>query len=316
MSLSFLRFVAPLAAAALAFAASPALAKGRIVANGKSGPAAAAVQDYEPRPAIWLVEDADTKIYLFGTVHILPPGFRWRSPALERVIAAADELVVETYEAPGTDDFDEAAGLLFLDRPEPILERVPGKHRETLRAAIEQSGAPVEFYDSMRTWVAAMAIGVAQLLEGYGADDPGEAPGVEDVLEEQFRAAKKPISSVEDPLDVVRAMNALPPAVQVEMLVSGFEADIEAAGAEAAEGDRQWATGRVDRLGEEMREALPAGVYDALLTRRNAAWTEWLARRLERPGTVLFAVGAGHLAGADSVQKMLEARGVATTRFD
>jgi uncharacterized protein YbaP (TraB family) len=315
MTLSYLRFIGPLAAAALAFTAPPALAKGPAVGNGKAA-AAAPVQDYEPRPAIWLLQDEDTKIYLFGTVHILPPGFRWRSPALDRVIAAADELVVETYEAPGSDDFDEAAGLLFLDKPEPILERVPDKHRATLRAAIEESGAPVEFYDSMRTWVAAMAIGVAQLLEGYGADDPGDAPGVEDVLEEQFRAAKKPISSIEDPLDVVRAMNALPPAAQVEMLVSGFEADAALAEAETAKGDREWATGRIDRLGEEMREGLPAAVYEALLTRRNAAWTAWLAERLEKPGTVLLAVGAGHLAGADSVQKMLEARGLAATRFD
>jgi uncharacterized protein len=313
MTLSFLRFIGPLTAAALAFA-QPALAEGRAAEVGKT--AAAPVQEYEPRPAIWLLEDSDTKIYLFGTVHILPPGFRWRSPALERVIAAADELVVETYEAPGADDFDEAAGLLFLDKPEPILERVPDRHRETLRAAIEESGAPVEFYDSMRTWVAAMAIGVAQLLDGYGADDPGDAPGVEDVLEDQFRKAEKPISSVEDPLDVVRAMNALPPAVQVEMLVGGFEVDPALAEAEAAEGDRQWATGEVDRLGEEMRKGLPGAVYDALLTRRNAAWTAWLAERLEKPGTVLFAVGAGHLAGTDSVQKMLAARGLAATRFD
>jgi uncharacterized protein YbaP (TraB family) len=314
MTLSFLRFIGPLAAAATLAFAPPGLAKERAANDGKR--AAAPVQQYEPRPAIWLLEDSDTKIYLFGTVHILPPGFRWRSPALDRVIAAADELVVETYEAPGTDDFDEAAGLLFLDKPEPILERVPDRHRETLRAAIEESGAPVEFYDSMRTWVAAMAIGVAQLLDGYGADDPGDAPGVEDVLEEQFRKAEKPISSVEDPLDVVRAMNALPPAVQVEMLVGGFEVDPALAEAEAAEGDRQWATGEVDRLGEEMRKGLPEPVYDALLTRRNAAWTAWLAQRLEKPGTVLFAVGAGHLAGTDSVQKMLAARGLAATRFD
>jgi uncharacterized protein len=53
---------------------------------------------------------------------------------------------------------------------------------------------------------------------------------------------------------------------------------------------------------------------DALMRRRNARWAEWLARRLDRPGTVFVAVGAGHLAGADSVQKMLEARGIKAKR--
>ena len=28
----------------------------------------------EPRPAIWLLADEDTSIYLFGTVHVLHPG--------------------------------------------------------------------------------------------------------------------------------------------------------------------------------------------------------------------------------------------------
>ncbi|HEY0114242.1 MAG TPA: TraB/GumN family protein, partial [Allosphingosinicella sp.] len=44
--------------------------------------------------------------------------------------------------------------------------------------------------------------------------------------------------------------------------------------------------------------------------------TGWLAQRMERPGTVLFAVGAGHLAGRDSVQSMLAARGIQARRID
>ena len=52
----------------------------------------------EPRPALWLLADADTTIYLFGTVHILPPGFRWRSPAIDGAIRDADELVLEVDE--------------------------------------------------------------------------------------------------------------------------------------------------------------------------------------------------------------------------
>ena len=35
----------------------------------------------EPRPAIWLLADEDTRIYLFGTVHVLHPDLRWRSVA-------------------------------------------------------------------------------------------------------------------------------------------------------------------------------------------------------------------------------------------
>src|SRR4051812_6363834 len=39
----------------------------------------------EPHPAIWLLADADTNIYLFGTVHLLSPDLRWRSATFNRV---------------------------------------------------------------------------------------------------------------------------------------------------------------------------------------------------------------------------------------
>jgi uncharacterized protein YbaP (TraB family) len=51
-----------------------------------------------------------------------------------------------------------------------------------------------------------------------------------------------------------------------------------------------------------------------LLENRNRAWAEWIARRLERPGTAFVAVGAGHLVGTDSVQTFLNARGIHSAR--
>jgi uncharacterized protein YbaP (TraB family) len=52
----------------------------------------------------------------------------------------------------------------------------------------------------------------------------------------------------------------------------------------------------------------------ALMTRRNAAWAEWLALRMEKPGTAFVAVGAGHLVGEDSVQAMLRKKGLKAKR--
>ena len=54
------------------------------------------VQPYRPKPAIWRIRDHDTVIYLFGTIHVLPPGFKWRSAALDRVVATAGTLMVES----------------------------------------------------------------------------------------------------------------------------------------------------------------------------------------------------------------------------
>lgn len=56
-------------------------------------------------------------------------------------------------------------------------------------------------------------------------------------------------------------------------------------------------------------------VYDALVKRRNEAWTDEIARAMAGSGKILIAVGAGHMAGADSVPAMLRARGFTVERY-
>ena len=68
--------------ALLAQTASPA------TAEAPAGPAAGPA-----RPALWKVSDADTTIYLFGTIHLLPNGIEWYNGAVATAFEAADELV-------------------------------------------------------------------------------------------------------------------------------------------------------------------------------------------------------------------------------
>ena len=77
----------------------------------------------------------------------------------------------------------------------------------------------------------------------------------------------------------------------------------------------EWLAGDADGLAELMNEGLtdPA-LADALLYKRNENWAEWINTRLERPGTVFIAVGAGHLAGQKSVQDFLTQRGLTVER--
>ena len=278
-------------------------------------PPAPVVQHYEPRPALWLLEDADTKIYMLGTIHVLPPGFRWRSPAIDRVIERADELVLETYQEGEDDVPPEAPALFALETPRPILGRVPADKRDALAKVIEAGPLPIEAYAGLRTWAAALMIGMAGILEGYGVDDPDDAPGVEERLEADFEAAGKPIGQIEDPIDVLKSLNALPEETQLELLLSSVDEAGAVSAAPAGEDHDIWAQGRAEALADSL-EDLPPALFDALVRRRNAAWTEWLAQRLEKPGTMLLAVGAGHLAGPSSVQKMLEARGLSVKRVD
>ena len=270
----------------------------------------------DPHPAIWKIADADTTIYLFGTTHALPKGFRWQSPALKQIVSQADELVLETVDSPETDKkaegaVDDTINPVVPDRP--IVARVAPDKQALLKRAIARTDFPEQFYDAMPTWMASLVLAV----EDMSKDGLSHENGVEAVLQKAFVRAGRPILAVEDGSAVLRQMHALSEDAQRKMLEDTLE-DMDATKPDTPnESDRAWASGDVNQLDADFtEEKLGAELYNVLVRQRNIAWTGWLTNRMAKPGTVLFAVGAGHLAGPDSLQHLLSGSGIAVSRVD
>ena len=275
---------------------------------------APAAEPKPANPALWKVSDHDTTIYLFGTIHLLPKETRWRSSAFDRAAAGADTLVVETV----IDDSNPAATMNELFQLAvspglpPITDRVPPEKRAALRETIAKSGIPAPMFDKLETWAAAfMLLGVQFRELGL---DPGS--GVESVLKKQFADSKKPIGQLETNAEQLGFFDRLSEDAQRKFLV----AMLDGAGSMDAEFGgmlHAWTRGDVKEIAKSFNSDLSDAVElrDALLTRRNANWAQWVKGRLDQPGTVLVAVGAGHLAGDHSVQTMLEKQGVKVTRI-
>ncbi|HEY0114779.1 MAG TPA: TraB/GumN family protein [Allosphingosinicella sp.] len=304
---------AMLLGAALAGLAQPAAAASEPAAPVRPG---AAAPTRPPRPAIWVIEDEDTKIYLFGTVHIFAASLDWRSTALNRVIQEADELVMETSDVATAEMGGEnELAMMQLGKSVPILERVSPAARPRLEEVLRATGLPMEVFDQLQIWAVAFVLTQFQIMQALREEEGGtELTGAEEVLGQLFRRSKRPISGVETSEEQLGIFARMPLDGQrrfLEATIMGGDPADPAPGST----DANWAAGDVAAIAAEM-ETLPADLYDALLTRRNRNWTGWLAQRMERPGTVLFAVGAGHLAGRDSVQSMLAARGIQARRID
>ena len=205
---------------------------------------------------------------------------------------------------------------MMLAKQEPILARVSPERRQALREMIESLGMSVEPFDGMQTWAAAMTIAVAGLVQALAGPDgsPADVTGVEDALREDFGRSGRPISGVETGPQQLGFLSALSLPTQREMLEQMVDSYREGDPDLTQPNEDGWLRGDVSEIAAEMQE-MPPELFEALLTRRNTAWTAWLIDRLERPGTLLFAVGAGHLAGRDSVQSMLEARGFTVRRI-
>ena len=100
-------------------------------------------------PALWAVSDADTTIYLFGTIHMLPEKYQWRTPTFDRALAGSQQLVVETIvdESNPHEMLGALATLAFSPGLPPITERVPPEKRGALEAAIKKAGLPRAAFD-------------------------------------------------------------------------------------------------------------------------------------------------------------------------
>jgi hypothetical protein len=269
---------------------------------------------------MWVVEDRDTRIFLFGTTHSFERGFRWRSARLERAIAEAGELVVEVAEDQAAHDAAWQR-LMFLDVPVPILERVSPARRETLARLIARSGVPAENWDALQTLAAATLLGTLGLRDAVPEEARGgdwaeaEMSGAEIELIDAFRRLGRPVTGLETAAGQIEDFAAFPLEAQRNFLDSMVDATAVPLEPDGAAGDESWARGDLRAIERDLRAMTPA-LREAMVTRRNRAWAAWIAERMERPGSVLFAVGVSHLAGRDSVQRMLAARGFRARRID
>lgn len=260
-------------------------------------------------PAMWLVEDADTHIYILGTMHALPRGTDWTGGKVARAIAAADELVLELSPA----ELATAGGIFgaLAPRSTPLAmdKRLPADALARYRA-LEASGGDFGG-DKLDDWAVMVLMGqrVAQKAELMPAQ------GVEAGLTAAFKAAERPVGGLETAKEQLMLFETLDPQTQRIMLTrSAAKADKAVQDVNAL--TAAWARGDVAALEKVINEdidVVPAA-RKAVLTDRNRRWTAWIKQRMERPGTVMLAVGAGHLVGSDGVPTMLDAEGVKVTR--
>jgi uncharacterized protein len=261
-------------------------------------------------PALWQVRDADTTITLFGSVHTLPAGTRWLKPAITRELDAAGLLMLEA--VIPDDDTPLMPMVLRLARGRdllPLADRLPADRRAQLAAAIATlHPGPLDAYD---TWYAALALGNADAARR--GQDPRK--GVESILTARARKRRIPVQGFETAEAQLTFFDTLPDPDQTRLLLSTLD-DLPAADAKTKALVADWLAGRPDALAATLnREFTGAPVLRRLLlTDRNARWAAWIADRMKRPGRVFIAVGAGHLAGDDSVQQKLAAAGFVVVR--
>lgn len=239
-------------------------------------PAAAVVR---ATPALWEVSDGDTRIYLFGTFHSLDGRTVWFDNRVRAAFDGSDELVLETV-VP-------VSRLAMQDAGKQAFETsADGKVK--LRPFIAETRSAMSHG---RTMGLSIEHGADAVLRRVAEDNGKPVGGLESFEEQLGQLARIPAPA--EPASKGRTVT-----VTLNELLTA------------------WANGDTGAFSTMLAgfEAKSPVAYRMLIADRNAKWGQWIADRLDRPGTVFVAVGSGHLAGKDSVQQWLAARGISATR--
>lgn len=275
---------------------------------------AAAKAPQSGHPALWEVSDNDTTIYLFGTIHLLPDNFQWRTARFDQAVQNSQQLIVETIvdQKDPTKVMSAMASLAFnTPNLPPLMQRVPPAKRAALAAAIKKSGYPATAFDRMETWAAAFILLGNQYRDMQLKGDEG----VEAVLRNNFTSRNKPIGELETNLEQFGFFDRLPEKAQ-DSLLEGALDDSHAAEQEFSGMLQAWSRGDVKNIARTFDRDLSGSpeLANALIHQRNANWSRWIEQRLSQPGSLMIAVGAGHLAGNDSVIALLQRDGYKVRR--
>ncbi len=276
-------------------------------------PAAAAAALPDADPAIWVVKDPDTTIYLFGTFHALDGKSDWFNEEVKTAFDQSSEVVLEL---PPMEDKAALAPVIMkyaVDASgKPLSEKLSPAAKEKFAKVLREMGAPPAAFDKFRPFFAALTVIMA------GAQKIGMTgeQGAEAILTKAAKDGKKPISGLET-VDYQMSLFAnLSEADQIKMLEETLS-EIDKLGEMFAKMNKHWTSGDAEgmaKLMNEMNVQSPA-MYKSLLVDRNVNWAEWIDKRLDKPGVVFMGVGAGHLGGKDSVQDLLAKRGIKSKRI-
>ena len=289
--MSINRFIRRLVLSASLLCAGPVL----------SAPAAAPRPDLDP--AIWVVKDRDTTIYLFGTVHALDGKSDWFNDEVKTAFDASQDVVLEIVTPENQAEMMSAVMKYGIDKSGRTLTSQLSPEGKTLFAAhVARSGLPLAAFDRFKPFFAAITLSTLDMSEAGMAGDSG----VEKVLTAAAKASRKPVGQLETIEFQLSLFDALPQAEQLRLLEKALREK------DSLEQLKQlvvaWGSGKADLVAKEIQktDADSPALYKALIIDRNVKWAYWVKDRLTRPGTTFVAVGAGHLAGPDSVQSLLK----------
>lgn len=288
---------------------------------------AASADPAGPGLPMWVIRDADSTIYMTGTIHMLPPEVTWDSGKLRNAIKDASELWLEIPMGSDVMKFaTEAMPIMmkYATAATPLDTLLTADEIATLKARIADVGLPPETFlmlNGMKPWFASVMLGISPLVSGGYDPEAGIDFRIARLAEEDGDAIKG-FETVEEQTKILASGTDEEQLAALRHMLAMSKDEVAAMKAQMDDLAVKWATGDITGA-QAMFSAMTAtdkaqfgGVkMEAILLQRNENWAGQIETMLKGAGTHFIAVGGGHLVGPDSVQERLKLRGIATERY-
>jgi uncharacterized protein YbaP (TraB family) len=244
-------------------------------------------------------------IYFLGSLHMLPPGFSWRTPAMDEAINTADVFVFEA----NLDNlkaelhyFMDSQG--YLPRGQKLSKMLSPQALTNYVALIEGSHIDPARVDYLRPGVAVLML--QPVLMRTRSEVPF-APGVDETLVDYAKAHNKVVTRLEDlqtQFEILTALGGGSDAAVLEKMLTSQD---------KSTGEYQtmltaWSSGDLSKLASMEEAEYDPKQRTLLLDNRNKAWLPRIEDMLKDSRTYLITVGALHLTGSNGVIGLLCAR--------
>jgi len=291
---------------------------GLLLLTGWAGAQAPAVKT-AANPALWQVKGVHGTVYLFGSVHVMKPDVVWETAKVKDALESSGTLYLEVADlgADAQAQLQPVVMQIGMDPTHPLSGKLTKADLDLLDAALKSLGMPGEkMMEPMQPWLAYLTLSVLPAIQaGYQPDS-----GIDQKLLAESKGEARKVVGFETAEEQLHFLADMTQADQV-LLLHQTLVDLPKSAGQMDEMVADWTRGDVDKIAamenDEMKAKYPA-LYTRLLVRRNEHFADVLARLLKDPatGTVFVTIGAAHLAGPDSVQKMLEAKGYTAVRVE
>lgn len=272
---------------------------------------------------LWEVENGKNKVYLLGSLHIMPEEVYPLDDRIEKAFEKADILVVEvdatTLDQTAVNNFI-IANAVYRDsiNLQSILDE---ELFNNISLKMQELGITEEQLKAFKPWFVSLNLGLGALQK----IDITTGLGIDLHFLNKAHEQEKTILELETPIIQLEALSSMDEQTQIDYLRYSLE-DYENAEENFMKMLECWKTGDADAMNTqtkmkllELKDELPgiSHYYNEVFVNRDINIAKKLAGYLEgeEDHTYFIIVGAFHVIGDDGLLKLLNDKGYKTKQY-